>query len=58
MPPPAATVVSVDQLAAPAPDEEPAEEPDEELDEHPATSSATAANPASANLYGDLTNAS
>jgi hypothetical protein len=55
MPPPAATVVSVDQLTAPEPDEEPDEEPD---DEHPATSSAEAANPASANLYGDLTNAS
>jgi hypothetical protein len=54
MPPPLATVVSVDQLTA-EPDEEPDEEPD---DEHPATSSAEAANPASANLYGDLTNAS
>ena len=50
-PPPAAAVVSLLQLTAPL-------ELDDELDEQPATSSAAAATPASANLYGDLTHAS
>jgi len=53
MPPPAAAEVSVAQLTAEPPDDEPGDEL-----EHPATSSAVAANPASANLYGDLTSTS
>ena len=53
MPPPAAAVDSVDQLTAPEPDDELGDEL-----EHPAASSATAANPASANLCGDLTSTS
>jgi hypothetical protein len=55
MPPPAAAEVSVAQLTVLV---ELVEELDEELDEQPAASSATAANPANASRYGDLTNAS
>jgi hypothetical protein len=53
MPPPAATEVSFVQLTL-----EPDDELDGELDEQPVASRATAAKPASANLYGDLTSAS
>jgi hypothetical protein len=54
MPPPAAADVSLAQLT-PEPE---AEEPDDELDEQPVASSTTAATPANANRYGDLTSAS
>src|ERR1700691_295169 len=47
MPPPAETVVTVDQLVPPLDVDEP--------DEHPAASSARALSPPSANRYGDLT---
>jgi hypothetical protein len=56
MPPPAEAEVSVAQLTLLF---VLVEEPDEELDdEQPAASSATAATPASANRYEDLTSAS
>jgi hypothetical protein len=49
MPPPAAAVVSVDQLTA-LPELEELDAEFDELDEQPVASSVTAANPASANL--------
>jgi len=55
MPPPADAEVSVAQLTVLV---EPDEELDDELDEQPAASSITAAAPANANRYGDLTSAS
>jgi hypothetical protein len=51
MPPPAAAVVEVAQLA-------PLLELDGELDEHAVASSTAAATPANAYRYGDLTSAS
>jgi hypothetical protein len=54
MPPPAEADASLAQLTL-EPDDD---EPDDELDEHPVASSTTAATPANANRYGDLTSAS
>jgi hypothetical protein len=52
MPPPADAEISVAQLTLLPP------ELGEELDEHPAVTSVTAAIPANAKRYGDLTSAS